>query len=217
MSTANKIVASVIIPTHNRQASLQRTLDALAAQTYPASRMEVVVVADGCSDGSAALVRAYRAPYALRVLEQAGAGAGAARNLGAGAASGRILLFLDDDIEPLPELVAAHVAAHPVGAERVSLGPSLPVLSGRLDFYRMELRAWWLDFFTAMRRPGYRFSFRSLAAGNCAIERELFARIGGFDARIRSCGGEDWELGLRLVKAGVPFVYVHAATARHTI
>lgn len=215
MNAASDLQVSVIIPSHNRVVSLRRTLDALGAQTYPAECMEVIVVADGCRDATSAMVRNYRSKYALRLVELDGAGAAAARNRGAAEASGQLLVFLDDDIEPAPELVAAHARAHATGYAGMSLGPSLPALGTRLDFFRMELRAWWTDFFGAMRRPGYRFTYYSLAAGNCAIERALFVRSGGFDPTIRSSGGEDWEFGLRLLKAGVPFTYVDSAQARH--
>jgi cellulose synthase/poly-beta-1,6-N-acetylglucosamine synthase-like glycosyltransferase len=59
---------SVIIPTHNRCASLKRTLDALCTQTYPLSLLEVLVVADGCTDETVDMLRCYAAPFALRVL-----------------------------------------------------------------------------------------------------------------------------------------------------
>ena len=47
---SNTLAVSVIIPTHNRSASLRRTLDALRRQTYSLEQVEVVVVADGCID-----------------------------------------------------------------------------------------------------------------------------------------------------------------------
>ncbi|MBF8302594.1 MAG: glycosyl transferase family 2, partial [Candidatus Dadabacteria bacterium] len=53
---------SIIIPTHNRSASLLRTLDALRVQTYPLQQVEVLVVADGCSDGTVEGLRHYTAP-----------------------------------------------------------------------------------------------------------------------------------------------------------
>ena len=44
---------SVVIPTFNRKSSLQKTLDGLARQTYPAAHFEVIVVSDGSTDGTA--------------------------------------------------------------------------------------------------------------------------------------------------------------------
>ena len=71
---------SVVIPTHNRPASLLRLLHALQDGSFPASRFEVVVIADGCTDDTAAVLRTLSWPFSLQVLEQdPGRGAGPAR------------------------------------------------------------------------------------------------------------------------------------------
>ena len=206
---------SVIIPSHNRRQSLLRMLGALSTQTFPVKDMEVIVAADACSDDTAHAVRSYQAPYSLRLFEGDWGAAGAARNAGASNACGRVIVFLDDDMEPAHACVAAHVHAHELQSERVTLGPSLPAIRGRVDFFQVELRAWWLDFFGAMAESGYRHSFRSFAAGNCAMPRTLFNHLGGFDETIGGCGGEDWELGVRMMKADIPFAFVAAASTTH--
>jgi hypothetical protein len=99
--------------------------------------------------------------------------------------------------------------------EHVTLGPSLPAIRGQVDFFRVELRAWWLDFFGALAEPGCRFTFRSFAAGNCALPTALFRGLGGFDETIAACGGEDWELGVRMMQRHIPFTYIDAASATH--
>ena len=63
-------MVSVIIPTHNRQMYLRLTLDSLARQTYSVDQFEVVVVFDGCNDGSLEMLRNYGAPYSLQIIEQ---------------------------------------------------------------------------------------------------------------------------------------------------
>jgi GT2 family glycosyltransferase len=206
---------SVIIPTHNRSASLRRALDALCVQTYPIQRVEVLVVADGCTDRTIEMLQHYEAPFALHVIEQIGQGAATARNRGAADAKAPWLLFLDDDVESTPSLIEAHVRAHQQQPGRVIIGPYLPVYEEPLDFYRMELRAWWNDLFRAMRQPGHRYTYRDLVSGNLSLEAELFARIGGFDPAFRSCGGEDYEFGVRLIKANVPFGFAAGALAYH--
>src|SRR5262245_27713292 len=129
MST-NLPETSVIIPTYNRCADLKRVLDALCLQTYPLKQFEVLVVADGCTDGTLAMLRNYRAPFALRIVEQSNQGPGAVRNRGAFLACGRLFLFLDDDVEPTPPLIEAHVEAHRHRASGVVLGPYPPVCKG---------------------------------------------------------------------------------------
>ncbi len=206
---------SVIIPTHNRQASLLRTLRALAVQTLPADRIEVLVVADGCTDGTVDSLRRHAAPFALRVLEQPGRGAAAARNAGAAAATASLLLFIDDDVEPTPALVAAHARAHGAHADRVVLGPYPPVLPGRTDLFRTELRRWWQDHFTTAGQTGHRFTYRDLLSGNVSLSAKLYRRTGGFDPDFSAGAHEDWEFGVRLMEAGATFVFAADALGLH--
>jgi GT2 family glycosyltransferase len=206
---------SVIVPTHNRRASLVRTLQALALQTWPAESLEVLVVADGCTDGTGEAVRGHALPFSFRLLQQPGLGAAAARNAGAAAAAAKVLLFIDDDVEPTPALVSAHVRAHGEHSDRVVLGPYPPVLPGRADLFRVELRRWWHDHFTAASQPGHRFTYRDLLAGNLSISAELYRRTGGFDPGFAGCGGEDWEYGVRLLDAGATFVFAPDALGHH--
>lgn len=207
---------SVVIPTRDRCDILRRTLAALARQSMPADGMEVIVAADGCTDDTLALLGEARAPYRLGCVQLPGRGAAAARNAGAKAASGEILLFLDDDIEPAPGLVAAHLRSHEGNADVVAIGPCPPLLHGRQDFWRVLLRRWWFDVFTAMAEPGHRFTYRDVLTGNLSMRRTLFERIGRFDAAFGvDVSHEDWELGIRLLEAGARLTHVAGAMAWH--
>jgi glycosyltransferase involved in cell wall biosynthesis len=205
----------VIIPTHDRFASVRRTLDTLGVQSFPGREFEVVVVADGCTDGTPERLRQYEPSFPLRVIEQPGQGAASARNHGAALATGRLLVFLDDDIDASPRLIEAHVRVHQAKRGRVVIGYLPPVLESPLDFFRIQLRNWWEDRFNAMRRPGHRFSYRDLLSGNFSLEAETFASVGGFDSTFPGCGGEDWELGVRLINAGASFVFAADAVGYH--
>jgi len=204
---------SVIIPTHNRSTPLRRTLDALGAQNYPLRHIEIIVVADGCTDGTADMLRHYTAPCVLRVVEQSCQGAGGARNHGAAAATGRLLLFLDDDMEPASSLLQAHVDAHRRWPGCVIIGASPPVLPEERSLFLLDLRRWWEDQFHRMRRPDHRYTYRDLLTGNLSIEAGLFARVGGFDVAL-PCR-EDYEFGMRLIKAGTRLVFAADAVSYH--
>jgi GT2 family glycosyltransferase len=204
--------ATVVIPTHDRCESLRRLLDALAVQTVPARSIEVVVVADGCSDGTAELVRTGDAPYDLRLIELPASGAATARNRGAAAARAGILVFLDDDIEPLPGLLEAFLAEHAREPGRMVIGCSLPVVEVR-SFHDAELRRWWMDHILSMQHVGHRFGYRDMHSGNFSIAAETFSAVGGFDEAI-PCR-EDYELGMRLLAHGVTFAYCRAAAGYH--
>jgi glycosyltransferase involved in cell wall biosynthesis len=205
----------VIIPTHNRVESLLRTIRAFDRQNIDPDLMEIIVVADGCDDGTERVFDDHRTRYSSRVLVQHGQGAAAARNRGAEHATGSILLFMDDDIEPHPHLVEAHLRAHEASPGRVVLGPYPPSRQGLGTFYHMRVRSWWESLFTEMSRPGHRFHYRNLVSGNLSLSAELYRQLGGFDPAIQGAGGEDYEFGARVIKAGVQIAYEPQAQAVH--
>jgi GT2 family glycosyltransferase len=206
---------SVITPTHNRSRSLRRLLDALGHQHYPMERLEVIAVADGCQDDTVAMLKAYPAPYRLRVLEQPGRGAAEARNIGAACARGRFFLFIDDDIEPCEEFVASHVRAHEETPGGVVVGPYPPAPVPTRSIFRLRQRLWWTKRFEAVAEPGHRFSYHDLLTGNLSLEARLWARFGGLDPRFREAGGEDYEFGVRLMKASIPLHFARGAHGYH--
>lgn len=103
---------SVVVPCHNARATLPHVLVALDAQDVPADTFEVVVVDDGSTDDSAAIAAAHGGPARVRLVTQPHRGLAAARNAGAAAARGEVLLFLDADVLAAPDLVRRHLAHH---------------------------------------------------------------------------------------------------------
>src|SRR5690349_14383580 len=93
---------SVVIPTYQRRLSVERTLQALSAQTMPADQFEVVVSIDGSMDGTREMLDACRTPYTLVAQWQRNRGRAAACNRGVALARGDVIVLLDDDMEPTP-------------------------------------------------------------------------------------------------------------------
>lgn len=86
-------LVTCIVPVFNGESYLSETLDSLLAQSY--HPIEIIVVDDGSTDGTPAIVRRYG--QQIRYLRQANAGAATARNLGLTAARGEFVAFLDAD------------------------------------------------------------------------------------------------------------------------
>ena len=208
------VSVTVIIPTRNRRNQLLRTLDALNAQNFDHSQLEVIVVADGCSDDTVSMLGTYAATYRLVVLPQPGGGAAQARNAGAAAATGTILLFIDDDVEPMPSLVAAHAARHAATPDAVVLGPYPPLPCASPCVFRLLTRQFWTRHFAALAEPGHVFTYYDILTGNLSLSTRLWRQIGGLDERFRSAR-EDYEFGLRILVAGIEVIFEPEATAWH--
>src|SRR5882724_11393662 len=97
---------SVVVPTYNRRDRLARVLAALERQNTPASQFEVVVVDDGSTDGTSDWLASFKCSYALQRVQLTNGGPARARNVGVERAAGEIVLFIDDDVEPTPELIS---------------------------------------------------------------------------------------------------------------
>jgi glycosyltransferase involved in cell wall biosynthesis len=187
-------------------------LAALEDQDNPRDRMEVIVVADGCTDDTHEVLGQYRGPLSVRLIQQPNQGPAAARNAGATSAKGECLLFLDDDVVPNPRLVSAHLRAHQRSPGGVVIGPYPPshLGAGLLD---LAVQAWWRNVFEELLKVGCRHSFASVLTGNLSLSADLFRRLGGFDTRFRA--HEDYEFGMRLIKADIMIVHEPEALALH--
>jgi glycosyltransferase involved in cell wall biosynthesis len=192
---------SVVIPTYQRRDVVVSSVRALQAQE-DAPPFEVVVVVDGSVDGTAEALRALATPFPLSVVEQGNAGRPAACNRGAAAASGELLLFLDDDMEAHPRLLAEHDRSHREGADAVighlPLHPDSPP-----GFLAEAVGTWAEQRRHAMEERGGRVELPDFVTGQMSIRRDVFLHVGGFDTYFtRPYGGEDLDLGRRLAAAG---------------
>lgn len=102
----NSLTISVVIPACNSAAHIGRAIDSVLAQSRPAE--EIIVVDDGSTDGTAEIVRGYG--HTVRLIEQANAGASAARNTGILAAKSDWIALLDADDEWLANKLALQAA-----------------------------------------------------------------------------------------------------------
>jgi glycosyltransferase involved in cell wall biosynthesis len=121
---------SVVIPTQDRAAFLERTLACLVPQTLPKRHYEVLVVDDASKDDTARVARSFRRRLPLRYLRREARNAGAARNSGTRKAAGKVVLFLDDECLVRPDFLEAHCRSHERGGfSSVVRGPTSAVLS----------------------------------------------------------------------------------------
>lgn len=208
---------SVVLPTYNRLAILQRCLAALGQQTLARNQYEIVVVDDGSRDGTREWLRTRED---VRVIEQASnAGPAAARNAGIRAAQGELVLFLGDDIVAPPQLLEQHVQAHAASAgEHVAVLGYAPWGQQQeitpLMRYLFEGRSFQQFRYHAIRdaeNVPYGFFYTC----NLSLHRSFLLKYGLFDEDFRHAYGEDTELAYRLSQHGLQIVFRRELLAEH--
>jgi GT2 family glycosyltransferase len=204
---------SIVIPTYNRRASLLRTLAALAQQTVDPASFEALVVSDGATDGTLDACRALALPYPLRLFEQQNAGPAVARNLGVHEARAPLVLFLDDDVVPDPELIAEHLRLHAEQSGRVVIGPLLPPPDARLLPWVHWEEETLLKQYRALEEGHWPPSPRQFYTGNASVAREAILEAGGFNPAFTRA--EDVELAYRLRDRGLGFAFAARARGWH--
>jgi glycosyltransferase involved in cell wall biosynthesis len=202
------VKVSALIPTYNRRAHTIRAIDSVLAQTMPVD--EIIVVDDGSTDGTA---EAISSQYGTRVvlLKQENAGVSAARNLGARAARGEWIGFLDsDDVWSPEKLTRQFDAIASMGSRELLacftdcsfVGNSAMHLSA---FQNAGLRS--TSVFGVLEDPaGYVLSTRPVMfVQSLLIRRSLLMELGGFDESM--VVSEDTDLLFRMaIKTKVCFV-----------
>ncbi|MGH9743526.1 MAG: glycosyltransferase family 2 protein, partial [Candidatus Acidiferrum sp.] len=207
---------SVIIPTYNRKETLRLCLAALAFQTLPAERWEIVVVDDGSSDGTDLFCRDYVHPNSnLRFIRQENQGAGAARRTGVEAARGEFILLMNDDTIASSDLLAEHFKI-----QRENRGAKLAVLGAFRASDECVHRALscWINrspFFFPQNtlKPGRYQESAYFITCNLSIRREAVLEAGNFDPQFRVA--EDTELGARLRQRSYEVLFHPDAEAWH--
>lgn len=208
---------SVVIPVYNGAASILRCLDALAQQTVPPERYEIIVVDDGSRDQTPALVRAWAAQHprvTLRLERQANAGPAAARNRGAALAEGALLLFTDADCAPVPDWIEALSApfAHVDEGGEPVVGVKGVYRTDQTGLTPRFVQAEYEDRYDLMRGLA---QIDFIDTYSAAYRRDIFLAHGGFDESFPTASVEDQEFSFRLARQGYRMVFEPAAQVLH--
>ncbi len=208
--------ASVIVPTRNRPERLAGCLAALAAQTFPPSDFEVLVVDDGSDKPVDAVVAPYRDKLSVRLIAQANAGPAHARNTGARHAVGAVLAFTDDDCRPRPGWLSALHARVRRTPEQLVGGHTVNALPDNVYATASQLLIDYLYAYHAGRGVvGANSAPAFFTSNNVAVEAERFHRVGGFDATFPLAAGEDREFCDRWQQHGFTLTQERDAIVDH--
>lgn len=195
---------SVVMPLHDGLETFATCLDTLAAQTFPRSRYEVIVVINGLSEKEMQhveqIIGTRRARFGERLLLRSvpEASIAAARNEGLRWAAGRIVIQTNSDASFARDALARHWAEH----EAAGFDPAFAVCGGRRfdEAHRRNLFNFLYEevpLYTPLHEPGLRFVADPewLVTVNFSAARETYVRYGGFDPA--HAWGSDVMLGRR--------------------
>lgn len=187
---------SVVIPTYNRCELLKRALQSVYSQSLLPS--EVVVVDDGSTDGTNAMIR--KEFPEVTYYSQENSGVSSARNLGIHHASGDWLAFLDSDDEWLPEKLLRQTKA-------LSANPERTVCHTEEIWIRNGIRVNLPKKYA--KSSGWIFTkclpHCAMSPSTVIIHRSVFEDIGIFDTSLPAC--EDYDLWLR-ISANYPVLLI---------
>jgi len=182
----------------------------VAAQAFPAERLEVVVVDDGGTVPLEPVVADF-AHLGVKLVRQDGAGPARARNRGAASTDAGRLVFLDDDCHPGPgwlQAMDACLAANPEAAAGGRLANAFPKnpwaeTSQLIVDYLYEVVN------ADREQAGF------LGSGHLAVGAEAFGSLGGFDADYPRAAAEDRDFCVRWLRSGRRLVYVPEVCVFH--
>jgi len=202
---ANLPVVSVVVATYNRKALLDTCIQSLLSQNYP--NLEVLVVNDGSSDGTVELLETYQKKDSrITFLTQQNKGIASARNSGIKKARGEIICFTDDDCiadrDWIKNLVKGFVddSIGGVGGEVVGYKPTT-LVERYVDKNKLLDQSNFINIF--------------LLTANASFRKDVLERIKCFDENFYRMGGEDVDLGIKMLLARKALRYAPAAKVLH--
>lgn len=225
--------SSIIIPIYNGKNLLTGCLLSLNHQlTEPDDHFEVIVIDDGSTDNTKDMLAALRVNYRLKYVYKertALSSRSAARNVGIANASNEVLIFMDGDHIAPPTFVAEHLRAHKLRSDAVVIGFRKYLGEGKADTASLQ-REYSEAFFPPVESGDEREEIVEYYSENLnnsitpwflfwtcnvSVRKEHAERAGGFDEDFIVWSLEDQELGYRLYKEGLTFVFNKNITVFH--
>jgi glycosyltransferase involved in cell wall biosynthesis len=210
------VMVSVVIPTYNGADKVSHLLKALERQS--ATDFEVVVVVDGSTDNTLNVLHAQKFNLKdLKIISQENKGRAAARNRGAVEAEGDVLIFFDDDVEPLENVVSMHKSHHESHPHSILVGHLYMDTrhQPKDDFYnyRYFIEKRWDEIIKSDKLHVVELDNYHFTSQNFSIPKKVFYEVGPFDERLTD--SEDFDFCLRAFQKGISIYHNKEIFAWH--
>ncbi len=199
-------LVSIIIPSWNTARYVREAVDSALAQIYP--NCEIIVVDDGSTDDTKAVLEPYINAKKITYIYQANAGLSSARNTGIKASKGEFIALLDSDDVFLPEKIAeqiAYLTAHP--SCDVSYCNLYHFWDGESTLLRLNY-----EYYSGEEVLPHLLAMNFIAPLSVVLRRSVIERFGMFDENLKR--SEDLEFWLRLAHGGARFEFLSKRLAK---
>jgi glycosyltransferase involved in cell wall biosynthesis len=209
ISQTPKTTVSVIIPTFNQEKLIGECIGSLLCQSYEQELIEIIVVDNGSTDGTAEIVKTFP----VKLIMETKRGPAAARNAGIKIAAGEILIFMDHDCFADRDFVAYHVLAHNHAEQK---NGQVKLVAGGIAGYNTSLWACCDDicsWYTSHPKLPPRYETDYLPAANMSVTHDFISALGGFESGMM--GGEDVVLCTKIRTLGYKILFEPRAKVAH--
>ena len=202
---------SLMIPAHNEELVIEKTIRTILASDYPQAKLEIIVLNDGSTDGTATILDRLAGEFkCLRPIHipkgEGGKGKAAVLNRGLKLARHRMIAIFDADNQPQPSSLRYL-------ASQFELDPSLGAALGK--FRTLNRNKNWLTRFINIEGLSFQWIVQAgrwkllkvatLPGTNFIVRKEVLDEVGGWDEQALT---EDAELSLRILEAGYRIKFV---------
>jgi cellulose synthase/poly-beta-1,6-N-acetylglucosamine synthase-like glycosyltransferase len=200
-------MVTVIIPAFNAEKAISRCLDALTGQNY-SGELEIIVIDDGSTDSTPDIVSQYKR---VQLVRQKNAGPASARNKGASAARGDIILFTDSDCVPEQNWISEML--RPFHEDREVVGVKGAYKTRQREITARFVQLEYEDKYNYMLKDKYIDFIDTYSAG---FRKNIFLEMNGYDTAFPVACAEDVELSYRMSNRGHKMVFNPDAVVYHT-
>ena len=210
---------SIVIPAHNEELTLPKTLKGLLSQSV--LPQEIIIVNNASTDQTCQVVKRYQLDFKknnveVHLIHQPILGVARARNSGFFAATQPAIASIDCDSFPSQTWLES-IHHHFQTTDSIAVTGILIFHDGPMPIRWLSEHGWFQFYFSMINKL---FGFQSISTANCAIRRETFLKTNGFDENIVSPNDlDDFELSTRLGKFGTvrcdPRIVVYTSMRRY--